>query len=261
MTTTPLLAFHGDPKIKAKYLTRVRAHRAADQLVQGYGYWRDGKGCAVGCTIHGDSHTTYETELGIPWQIAVIEDDLFEAQPVELARTWPERFLKAIPVGADLSLVGKRWYAWLVRDLLNLPELPEDAARAVRGMADLMDRSLAGDEPSATQWREAESAAWDAWDARHAWAARHAWDAWAAWAARHAWDAWAARAARAARAAWAAWAARAAWAAAFTAARATHAQRFAETLLKFLAAAPVAPVKPKRVAKLTRGRARTTVLT
>ena len=61
-------AFHGDPTIKTKYLDRVQAHAKADQLVQGYGYWKDGKGCAVGCTIHGSRHRDYETELGTPWK-------------------------------------------------------------------------------------------------------------------------------------------------------------------------------------------------
>jgi len=39
-------AFHSDPAIKAAYLARVEAHRQADRLVQGYGYWSDGRGCA-----------------------------------------------------------------------------------------------------------------------------------------------------------------------------------------------------------------------
>ena len=54
-------AFHGDPKVKTKYLKRVRAHRAADQIIHGT-YWEDGKGCAVGCTIHSSDHAAYETE-------------------------------------------------------------------------------------------------------------------------------------------------------------------------------------------------------
>lgn len=40
-------AFHDNPKIKSNYIARVRAHREADQLVQGFGYWQYGKGCAA----------------------------------------------------------------------------------------------------------------------------------------------------------------------------------------------------------------------
>lgn len=32
MSEVALIAYHGDPKIKAKYLRRVRAHRKADEL-------------------------------------------------------------------------------------------------------------------------------------------------------------------------------------------------------------------------------------
>ena len=57
-------AFHNDLKIKEKYLSRVRAHALADEIVKGK-YWEGGKGCAVGCTIHGSQHKNYEKELGI----------------------------------------------------------------------------------------------------------------------------------------------------------------------------------------------------
>ena len=41
-----LLSFHNDPKIKEKYLERVKAHQEADQIIKGL-YWEDGKGCAM----------------------------------------------------------------------------------------------------------------------------------------------------------------------------------------------------------------------
>jgi hypothetical protein len=66
-------AYHGKIEIKKKYLNRVLAHRKADELIQGYGCWKDGKG-------------------------------------------WPERFLKAITPGADLSLVWDRFASRLLTD-------------------------------------------------------------------------------------------------------------------------------------------------
>ena len=155
-----MLAFHNDPAIKAKYEKQVQEHREADAIIKGQ-YWSEGRGCAVGGTIHGSDHNKYETALGIPRQLAHIEDDLFEAMPLENAIEWPGKFLAAIPVGSDLSLVGKRWLAWVIRDLLNIPELAAGVAAAVRRMADLMDRSIAGDEPSETEWSEAAQAARD----------------------------------------------------------------------------------------------------
>lgn len=110
------IAFHGKPAVKAKYLRRVQTHRLADQILQGYGYWKDGKGCAVGCTIHGTNPAVYETELGIPLQLAGIEDRLFEGMSNDRSKVWPERFLTAIPVGADLSQIWPQFVTWLLLD-------------------------------------------------------------------------------------------------------------------------------------------------
>jgi hypothetical protein len=120
MSASPLLAYHGDPEVKRQFLARVRAHVKADQLMQGYGYWKDGKGCAVGCTVHLDSsgtaHQAYPRELGIPEELAYLEDHLFESLDVKRARAWPAQFLSAITPGADLSRVYDRWSAWNLID-------------------------------------------------------------------------------------------------------------------------------------------------
>ncbi len=110
-----LIAFHGDASIKEKYLKRVQAHREADEIIKGT-YWEDGKGCAVGCTIHGSNHARYETELGIPRQLARIEDGLFEALPNGVARDWPVKFLSAIPVGSNLYIAYWSFMLWLLVD-------------------------------------------------------------------------------------------------------------------------------------------------
>ena len=44
-TMKQLISFHGDPAIKEKYLARIAAHAAADEIEKGY-YWEGGKGCA-----------------------------------------------------------------------------------------------------------------------------------------------------------------------------------------------------------------------
>jgi hypothetical protein len=71
---TNLIAYKGKQSIKNKYLKRVEEHYKADEIIQGV-YWENGKGCAVGCTIEGsDQHEKYETELGIPRELAYLED-------------------------------------------------------------------------------------------------------------------------------------------------------------------------------------------
>ena len=95
-----MLAYHNDPSIKEKYLLRVRSHAAQDEIIKGK-YWENGKGCAVGCTVHSSNHSAYETELGIPAWLARVEDRLFEGMPLARAKLWPEQFLSAIRPGAD----------------------------------------------------------------------------------------------------------------------------------------------------------------
>src|SRR5207247_464966 len=53
-----LRAFHGDPKIKAKYLGRAQEHAKADALMRdsSLGF---GKGCAVGRTLDVNDHKNY----------------------------------------------------------------------------------------------------------------------------------------------------------------------------------------------------------
>ena len=97
-------AYHNDPKVKKKYVARVRAHQKADEIVKGK-YWEGGKGCAVGCTIHSGNHSSYETELGIPTWLAQLEDRIFEGLPNKRAMKWPLELLKAIKPGQDLEKI------------------------------------------------------------------------------------------------------------------------------------------------------------
>lgn len=180
-------AFHGRTEIKETYLARIRAHREADELIHGI-YWQDGKGCAVGCTIHSRNHAAYESELGIPAQLAHLEDFLFEHLPNGEAKLWPERFLSAIPVGADLSLVWPKFAVWL----LTNKEYGWPDNKHCRAVADLYRRRIAGKVVTEGEFDDAAMAA--AGEAR---AVAEA----AAEAAAEAVAA--ARAARAARAAWA----------------------------------------------------------
>ena len=156
-----LIAFHGDPAIKRQYLRRVRNHRKADELVKGQ-YWQDGKGCAVGCTIHSGQHSQYEVELGIPRQLAYLEDRLFENLPNGKAKAWPEAFLEAIPVGADLLVTFHQFIVWLLVDpdegVIKFART-DRTREAIQRVADLYQRLLDGGEVSREEWRSAAYAA------------------------------------------------------------------------------------------------------
>lgn len=153
MKTNTMKAFLGLQSVKDTYLARVREHRAADQLVKGL-YWRDGKGCAVGCTIHSDKHSDYERLLGIPEALAMLEDSIFEGLPNELAMTWPDRFLDSIQVGADLTLVASRFLHWLLVDPVDGVVKYADVKTkpAIVAVGNLYARRLGGDEPTTGEW-------------------------------------------------------------------------------------------------------------
>ena len=111
-------AFHGKEEVKEKYLNRVKAHASADEFIQGT-YWENGKGCAVGCTVHSDNHNAYEDELGIPAWLAKVEDRIFEGLPLDKAKKWPGEFLSSIKVGADLNKIEVPFLIFVVESTLD----------------------------------------------------------------------------------------------------------------------------------------------
>jgi hypothetical protein len=159
-----LIAYHNDKKLKESVVLKMRMHKEADELVQGYGYWKDGKGCAVGCLIHSGSHVEYETRFGIPRFLARLEDGIFERLPVKEAQQWPERFLGAIQPGADLSMVFYKFMHWLLVD-------PQDGVlqyantkrtkNSINKIANLYKQYIDGDL-SLEQFRDAADADADA---------------------------------------------------------------------------------------------------
>jgi hypothetical protein len=111
-------AFHNDKEVRKKYLTRVKAHAKADEIIKGV-YWEGGKGCAVGCTIHSSNHESFETELGVPEWLARVEDRIFEGLPNERAKTWPVEFLQAINLGADLNKIKPAFLIFVLESCMD----------------------------------------------------------------------------------------------------------------------------------------------
>lgn len=122
-------AFNNDPQLKIDLLNKTKQHRLDDCLIKGvYEKYSDGifKGCAVGCTLHSyamitDSnpdyfdHGIYES-FGIPKILANIEDYIFECLEDSVSQFWPESFLSAINVGAELSNVWSELAQWILLD-------------------------------------------------------------------------------------------------------------------------------------------------
>ncbi|MES2395631.1 MAG: hypothetical protein V4549_06495 [Bacteroidota bacterium] len=191
MEKKQLLSFHGKQEIKDKYVARVKAHAIADEIVKGQ-YWDNGKGCAVGCTIHDSNHGSYETELGIPRIIARLEDRIFEGLPNAEAKEFPLQFLSCIPVGVDLKNVWREFMVWLLVDEKTgviRHAKTEQTKEAIIKVADMFKKSLTEEISqkelnevraiARTSYAAADAAAADAYAAAYAAAA----DADAAYAA------------------------------------------------------------------------------
>jgi len=241
---TELLSFLGDKKIKDTYVKRLKAHAKADEFINGT-YWENGKGCAVGCTIHSNNHNAYETELGIPEWLARLEDCIFEGLDNGNAKKFAVNFLASIPVGVNLEPVRWKFCAFILKEniervlAITLDEkLKQKIVESIHGCLKLHENSIRTgkwDESAAASaaW-SAESAANAAWSA--AWSAASAARS-AAWSAESAASAaasaaWSAESAESAAAS-AAWSAESAESAARSAASAAY-ERYADKLLELL---------------------------
>lgn len=208
--TEPLLAYHNDPSIKAKYLMRIQKHMDADDLIRSVG-WYDEKGGAVGCTLEAYDHSKYPIELGIPEWLAHVEDTLFEGMSLEKSKTWPRDFLDAISPGDDLNLVKVPFLIVVLTSALEtqesntnfdefkFPEVKltiEQSKQSLRTVIGLLKRN----DVSQEEWDAADAARDAAWSAARD-AADAAWSGNAAWAAARNTAASAAAAARARNAA------------------------------------------------------------
>ena len=198
-------AFHNDDKVKTKYIDRMKAHMAADELIRGTGF-QDGRGCAVGCTLDKYEHKDYETELGIPEWLAHIEDSFFENMPEAGAMKWPLRFLESVNVGSDLRKIKAPFMIYILTQAIE--NFDHEKYPRVKTAIDTVIKLWETDP----EWRD--GAAWAA--------ARSATEAAAESAAQSAADSAAEAAARAARSAESA-AQAAAWSAAQSAAEAARA--------------------------------------
>lgn len=135
-----LIAYHGDPLVKALYQSRFEQHRRMDAVIQRTGYNEEGRGCLVGCTLEAYDHGRFPIELGWPEWLAELADDLFEGVSKESAPQFGSDLLEAAPVGADLEPVRVQFLIHIQRlNLRSLSVLPSSvwvdaATAAVKGV-------------------------------------------------------------------------------------------------------------------------------
>lgn len=155
-----MLAYHSDPALKERILAQLAQHREADEIIKGQ-YWEGGKGCAVGCTIYSKDHAEYELPLGIPEELAHLEDEIFEGLPNAEAKLWPERFISAIRPGADLSRVHWQFLHWLLTvELALVTKAHPDVRPVVLRCAAVMEAPMRGQPIDEEEAARAAQAAW-----------------------------------------------------------------------------------------------------
>jgi len=97
-------AFFNDERIKEKLLNQLQSHYDSDEIIKGV-YWKNGKGCAIGCAIHSNDHSLYEKLYNLPIWIAKVQDVIFEGLSNDKAKEWPLLFTKSVNVGSDLNQI------------------------------------------------------------------------------------------------------------------------------------------------------------
>jgi hypothetical protein len=190
------LSYHNNPEVKESLVARMQKHIELDELVQG-ATGENGKGCTVWCALNngdlkeGYNHEAFETRLGLPEWLAILQDSIFEGLKPEDAKQFSSDWPKAIPVGKDLTPVKWKFCAFILQRniervlTLDIPEdLKKQVVDAISGVLEL-NKSAAKtgvwDESAA---ESARSAAWSAaWSAESA-ARSAAWSA--AWSAESA---------------------------------------------------------------------------
>jgi len=159
-------AYDNDAGVKARYVAQMRAHAAADEIVKGQ-YWQDGKGCFVGCTIHGSDHAAFDSILGPGGQmIAQLADAIFEGCTNLRSKKFAVEFHEAIRPGADLSRVGWQFLHWELTTPDVNPGITDPlVSSAVAQCAAIVQALGRGDAVDYSAAWSAESAAWSAWSA------------------------------------------------------------------------------------------------
>ena len=105
---------------KEEVLANLAEHRKTFQPIKLGGFYvkRD---YSVGHTIHDflpefddDRAAAYEPLFGIPFDLAFLENAIFYNLSLEASQTWPERFITAVPIGADLTLTVRKFVHWIL---------------------------------------------------------------------------------------------------------------------------------------------------
>ncbi len=161
-----MVAFHGEPSLKAAVMDRLREHRRLDEITQGVYFDDDGRGCHLGCITHASNgvHEAAERLFGIEQRIGYWLEAVFEGLPKEQCAAWVIESTEAIPCGADLSMCHHHLAAWLLGEsgLLTITDANREAIERVRLLHVAAINGQPRDESAAAAARSAARSAWSA---------------------------------------------------------------------------------------------------
>ena len=212
MTEQPIIAFHGDPLQKAKFVDIITLAKKEKRLVAG-DYWCESNhlGCLVGQIGHDATHTKFAEDMQTPLWFPYLLDSVFENLPEGKRQQFAVNVIKSIPVGfADWQSYYHRFCVFLLEKICKNTDHPD--VRQVIADIIMLHKNEEQDEQ---KWSATESAAWSATESAARSAARSATES-AAWSATES-AAWSATESAAWSARSAAWSARSAWSAAWSA--------------------------------------------
>jgi hypothetical protein len=137
----------------------VEAHIKA--LVQGH-YWRDGKGCFIGCLTHSNTPVPAAERFGLPEPLLRLAEHIFERLPADDAKAFFAAFPSAVVCdGKDLSRVH---WAFLAAELRMLPKEPVKVQAVIERVIAGMDALASGGKYLSAK-KDADAAARAAADA------------------------------------------------------------------------------------------------
>ena len=209
------LSFKNNQLIKNALITRMDHQIEMDELLQG-AIGSNGKGCTVWCALNngelkrGYDHSAFPDVLGLPEWLARLHDVIFEGLTPNDSKWFSKEWVRAIPVGKDLTPIKWKFTIFLLKENLervlslknSSDELKNHVANAIRGSLAVNESALstgvwdesAAESARSAAWLAAESAAESAaevaegsacsaarsaarsadWSVRLAWSARSA---------------------------------------------------------------------------------------
>jgi hypothetical protein len=155
---------------KEELVSELKKHQLADNIRRGL-YFKDGKGCAVGCSLESvsrlkgldleyfEDHSQYEEYFGLPEFFAHLTDKLFEGMSLEKSKSFPIDVIEAVKVGSNVSQIETKFKIIVLnRNLITLAKLDND-----HGVIEITKNVISAlKSEDKDELAAAESAAWSA---------------------------------------------------------------------------------------------------